>query len=361
MQFTLRTLQVIFIYAAAALGLGGVWGLVGAAYLLYLVTAGRVALASERTRTLNNCAAVLSLTIAMVLVLAYLGYLGVNKAVSGARQASCNCNLKQLGLVLHIYHDQYGQFPPPYVVDAQGRPMHSWRVLILPEIGETALYKAYRLDEPWDSPYNRKVAARTPLLFRCPANKNPIPGTTDYVAVTGPGTMWPDSRGCGIRDIKDGTSNTLMLIEASGSDIPWNAPRDLTLDKVLAADPTEAITSHHDRRAPDLARPLGNVAFADGSVDYIDGRLTAADFKALATIAGGEEVNLEKIRAVMPNPPLLAPTSLSVVLAWMTGWIILVTSFIYLICRPLPERWIGSSGQSEAGETDEADQGEEQI
>src|SRR5690242_17032670 len=76
----------------------------------------------------------------------------VQQAREAARRSQCKNNLKQIGLALHNYHETYGGLPPAFVADDQGRPMHSWRVLILPFLGEQALYNEYNLSEPWDGP-----------------------------------------------------------------------------------------------------------------------------------------------------------------------------------------------------------------
>ena len=58
---------------------------------------------------------------------------------------------------MNNYEAQHGCFPPAYSVDKDGRPLHSWRVLLLPYLDEEELYKQLRLDEPWDSPHNKAV------------------------------------------------------------------------------------------------------------------------------------------------------------------------------------------------------------
>src|SRR5262245_11036025 len=73
------------------------------------------------------------------------------------RRASAN-NLKQIGLALHNYHDTYGKLPPAAICDKAGKPLLSWRVAILPFIEQNALYKQFKLDEPWDSEHNKKLA-----------------------------------------------------------------------------------------------------------------------------------------------------------------------------------------------------------
>jgi hypothetical protein len=104
------------------------------------------------------------------------------------RTAACKTNLKRLGLALHNYHDDHGSFPPPYIADKAGRPMHSWRVLLLPYLSESAeqqtVLREYRFDESWDGPHNRKLHDLTLKVFRCPSDASPATETT-YVAVVG--------------------------------------------------------------------------------------------------------------------------------------------------------------------------------
>src|SRR3990172_9467251 len=74
---------------------------------------------------------------------------------AASRRTACKNNLHQIEMALHYYHDKYHCFPPAYVADASGRPLHSWRVLLLPFLEQENLYRQYRFDEPWDGPHNR--------------------------------------------------------------------------------------------------------------------------------------------------------------------------------------------------------------
>ena len=66
-----------------------------------------------------------------------------------ARASMCKNQLMNIGLALYQYYEQYGSFPPAYIADESGKPMHSWRVLILPYLEESALYMQYDFNEPW--------------------------------------------------------------------------------------------------------------------------------------------------------------------------------------------------------------------
>lgn len=148
-----------------------------------------------------------------------------------SRKPQCKTHLKQLGLAFHNYHDEYGCFPPAYVADAEGRPMHSWRVLLLPFLDRKPLYDEYCFDEPWDGPNNRKLADRMVGVYSCPqANAqegSPESLFTSYVAVVGPETAFPGTASTSVSDMKDGTANTLLLVEVTNSGIHWMEPRDL--------------------------------------------------------------------------------------------------------------------------------------
>jgi len=80
--------------------------------------------------------------------------------VPGARKAKTN--LKQIALAMHNYHDTYGTFPPHAIYSKDGKPLLSWRVMILPYIEQNNLYQQFHLDEPWDSEHNQKLMQQMP-------------------------------------------------------------------------------------------------------------------------------------------------------------------------------------------------------
>jgi prepilin-type processing-associated H-X9-DG protein len=176
-----------------------------------------------------------------------------------ARRTECKNHLKQLALAMHNYHDKYGSFPPAYIADKSGRPMHSWRVLLLPFLELGPLYDQYRFDEPWNGPHNRALAALPIPLFNCPFDTG-AKSDASYFVVVGPKTIFPGASSIKIADITDGTSNTILLVEAVDSGINWLEPRDMSYEEALRGiNPKTGwgISSRHEGGA--------QVAFADGS------------------------------------------------------------------------------------------------
>ncbi len=207
----------------------------------------------------------------------------VKAAREAARRASCDCNLKQLGVALHNYHDTYGCLPPAYIADEYGRPMHSWRVLLLPYLEGKQVYDQYDFDEPWDGPHNRLLADQMPRGYHCPSDDLSKPGETSYAAVVGPETIWPGDEIIRLADMKDGTENTLALVEAAGTGIHWMEPRDVPVRAARAGinkAPGLGICSRH---------PMGvEAVYADGSVHFLNDFISLETLEALFTRAGGE-------------------------------------------------------------------------
>lgn len=152
----------------------------------------------------------------------------IQKARDAARRAQSMNNLKQLALAMHMYSDQHGHLPPAVVMGPDGKTPHSWRVELLPYLELNQLYQQYKLDEPWDSPNNKKVGAVVTPIFHSPADESP-PTDASYFVLTGNGTMFSSKDGIKLRDITGGTSNTIMIVEAK-REIPWTKPEDIDCD-----------------------------------------------------------------------------------------------------------------------------------
>jgi hypothetical protein len=144
---------------------------------------------------------------------------------AAAKESRSRNNLKQLMLAMYNYHDIHAHFPPAVVIGPDGKTPHSWRVELLPILDEGALYKQYRLNEPWDSPHNKLLLRQIPDVFRTPFDDSKSTNS-GYYALVGPGTVFEGTKGIRVRDITDGTSFTFALVEAK-RDIPWTKPADI--------------------------------------------------------------------------------------------------------------------------------------
>jgi hypothetical protein len=198
----------------------------------------------------------------------------------------CRNNLKQLAIAMHNYHDVYRCFPPAYVPDKNGRPMHSWRVLLLPFMEAGHLYKQYRFDEPWNGPHNRKLAARPVDAFRCPADTGRETDSS-YFVVVGPKTVFPGAVPIRIKDITDGTFSTILLVEAADSGINWLEPRDLSyVEAIRGLNPKSGwgISSHHKGGG-------ACVVFADGSPEMLRDGIPVEQLRLLLERNDGHEVS----------------------------------------------------------------------
>jgi len=179
-------------------------------------------------------------------------------------RAMCSNNLKQIALALHAYHQRYGSFPPAYVADANGKPLYSWRMLILPELGNNNLAQQLHRDEAWDGPNNSKLTQFALPVFNCPSDRRSgswPSGMTSYVAAVGPNTAWSGTKPRKLSDFKN-PGGTILVVEIANSGINWAEPRDLYIGQMPAGiNPKvgQGLSSGH----PDGAV---NVFFADGSI-----------------------------------------------------------------------------------------------
>jgi Protein of unknown function (DUF1559) len=203
---------------------------------------------------------------------------------SSAMFRQCINNEKHLGLAFHRYHQRHNTFPPAYSSTKDGKPLLSWRVLILPFLDENALYQQFHLDEAWDSPHNRALIARMPADYHCPFEGHDMAaaGKTRYLAPRGAGTILRGADPVSYRAITDGTSNTILAIDASDDQaVSWTEPRDLDVDLPLAVEQFLKTPAHHGRVA----------LFADGAVRTLRESIAPATLRMLFTAGGNETIN----------------------------------------------------------------------
>lgn len=135
--------------------------------------------------------------------------------------------LSILGRALHKYHDTYKHFPASYTTGEDGKPLLSWRVSLLPFFGEPELYNRFHLDEPWDSAHNKALIAKMPNIYQSGLAKNVAAGSTVYLAASGDSTVFPPGQAVSVREIIDGTSKTIAIVEVDDNHaVPWTKPDD---------------------------------------------------------------------------------------------------------------------------------------
>jgi len=201
----------------------------------------------------------------------------VQEATQAAQKSHVSNALKQLALATYVYMDSHRVFPPAFKADGNGKPLLSWRVLVLPYLEGQELYKQFHLDEPWDSPHNKQLISKMPDIYRHPASKFAGQYKTAYLAVRGKDTMFPGAAAVRLRDVRDGTSQTLMLVEVDDEHaVVWTRPDDWPFD------------TKQPRRG--LGQFPGGfwAAFADGSVKFFKDPLDPAALGALFTRAAGD-------------------------------------------------------------------------
>ena len=161
-------------------------------------------------------------------------------------------------------------------MDAKGRPLHSWRTLILPYLEQEPLYRTIDLSKPWNDPANAKAYETFLDVFRCPeavGRKN----TTTYLAIASPNGCFDPEQPRRLAEITDAHASTLMVIEAGEENaVPWMAPVDADESLVLNLGPTTRL--HHAGGT--------NACFVDGHVMFLKASTPAPVRRALMTISG---------------------------------------------------------------------------
>ncbi len=202
-----------------------------------------------------------------------------------AQRSQATNNLKQIGLAMHNFHDTHKRFASG-VKDEDGKPLLSWRVQLLPFIEQAPLFKKFRMDEPWDSPHNKALIQHLPPTFAAPGSK-PGAGKTNYVGLQHEKSIFSDREKMAFRDILDGTSNTIMVVEADDDHaVIWTKPDDLEFDE---KKPHAGLGKL--RKGGFLA------GMCDGAVHFIPSTITVETLVKLVFRADGQAIDFDEFRA----------------------------------------------------------------
>ena len=170
-------------------------------------------------------------------------------------------------------------------MDANGRPLHSWRTLILPFLEQERLYQTIVLSKPWNDPANAKALDTDLPVFRCPVPDGAPKNKTTYLAIAGPNGGLLPKEPRRLAEITDSHSFTLIVIEAGEENaVPWMAPVDADESLVMSLGPTTKL--HHAGGM--------NAGFVDGSVRFLKANIPAMVRRALMSISGNENVTSDE-------------------------------------------------------------------
>ena len=187
-------------------------------------------------------------------------------------------NLSRIAQALASYADRHGRFPPAEVLSPEGKPLYSWRVLILPELGEEGLYQRFHLDEAWDSESNLALVDQMPLLFASPADPSAMQANySNYYVISGSDSLVvPSGLGRAVSDLVDPLDQTLLVVEsAAAGNIYWTQAGALPLRSLrMGVQPGKSLGGVHPGGA------LG--ACVDGTVVWLDANTPSRSLRTLA-------------------------------------------------------------------------------
>lgn len=242
---------------------------------------------SRQGRTLRWVASILVSLFLLVTVLVIVGRYGrqgLQVVQTNRMRGQCMQNLEKLAAALKAYEQDYGTLPPPALVAADGTPLLSWRVLLLPYLNRRDLYDEFRLNESWSSTHNSALILSMPDVFRSPAGINVTGAESHYSMIVGAGTLFPTSGPMRLGEVRDGLNRTLLLVEIGTPTAPssqWTEPGEIDVTQ-LNAPVGVAIGGNHSGGA--------TVVTADGRAHFLNDSVSASVLQALATPNGGEGI-----------------------------------------------------------------------
>jgi hypothetical protein len=183
---------------------------------------------------------------------------GVERARDWVHRRTDAANLQRIGEAMYACNDDRGHLPPAAIESPDGQPLLSWRVALLPYLGEKGLYEQFHLDEPWDSPHNFDLIARMPKVYAHPADPDAAAqGSTYYCVFVGKDTPFGKHTGPNLSRLPGGTLNTLLVV-AAAEPAPWTKPQDIPYDSL---EPVPRLCG--------LLRGGSNVLRADNTVHFV--------------------------------------------------------------------------------------------
>ncbi len=190
---------------------------------------------------------------------------------------TCAERIQAIALAMLLYHNDHGTLPPAYTVDAEGNPLHSWRVLVLPYLGQQALYDQIHLDQPWDSPQNRALHEADVPFYQCPA-ANLTAGRTTYAVVVGPNVPFDGAKAKRLSDFGPKSANMILVVERQQG-FCWMDPGQDVPQSIAALG-----INNRNGTAAGIASPHpggANFALRSGAVSFISVTIDSLLFEAI--------------------------------------------------------------------------------
>ncbi len=228
-------------------------------------------------------------TLIVLLALGVSAWIGYGSYRAEQDTLASGKNLKYLVLAMQGYsHYHGGKLPPAALYSKDGKPLLSWRVLLLPYLEQVTLFEKFKLDEPWDSPHNKPLLAEMPAVYAPVGGPTPQPYSTFYRVFVGAGTAFEGTGGLSLSpgDFPDGLATTLLIVEGDET-VPWTKPEEIPY---AANQPLPKLGGQF--------RGAFCAAFASGAVRLIEKGADENRIRAAVTRNGGEPSGLVDPRTV---------------------------------------------------------------
>ncbi len=252
----------------------------------YVATSGRKK-SSELPKLLLRAAG-LAVSIVLITAVIFYGLWPTIKTLKSRRDAiACMSNLKRIALALNAYAKDHGTYPTPVVTDSAGKPLYSWRVLLLPYLNETSVYASFNLKEAWDSPNNALLIPQCPSVYISPGSPANA-SQSSYVLLTGQGTIFPPTGPLKPSQVTDGAGKTLLVVETNNTLSEWTKPFDLdatTLSGRIGGTGTNKIGGTHFEGATGV--------FADGQPAWLPADLPSVILNSIISPNGNEAIPVD--------------------------------------------------------------------
>lgn len=201
---------------------------------------------------------------------------------AAAQRSESRNKLKQIAFAMHNHHDTYRKLPASFSTGPGSEPLLSWRVHLLPYLGEQSLFNQFHLNEPWDSDHNEKLVSQIPSVYVAPGSKSGD-GKTNYVTFRHESSAFPPGRSLSLAAMTDGTANTLMVVEVNDSHaVTWTKPDDLDFE-----DGSDVLAALIGLRQGGFLS-----AFVDGSVHFIPDHIDRENLTRLIKRNDGQDVEI---------------------------------------------------------------------